>query len=345
MGCANKTHKIEMVANLPINNFDHDHSPTADRPQPDDWLYDRAVLQWIANPSLSKQLPLLYQIFGWYSNLYFQLTKQNYLKGGRRLFRFISATFAKIFPDRDLELQLTNYRVFLNPTDMRLFQVVNELSDRDTDISVLGHLLQEGDTFLDVGANHGSFAIVASKLVGASGLVIAVEPQPRLAKAVEKSLTANALGKFQIYNLAVGDRDGEIELLVPLGTSGSAGIFPEHSATHDHHKITVPLRRFDQLVDWRSFTGKAMLKLDVEGSECAFLTGAREMITALKPNLIIEVHPQSLKAAGATGDRLKQLLTELGYDHYAELHEYDRLYPLEHLNTSKQRNVMIVSAV
>ena len=233
-----------MVANLPINNFDHDHSPTADRPQPDDWLYDRAVLQWIANPSLSKQLPLLYQIFGWYSNLYFQLTKQNYLKGGRRLFRFISATFAKIFPDRDLELQLTNYRVFLNPTDMRLFQVVNELSDRDTDISVLGHLLQEGDTFLDVGANHGSFAIVASKLVGASGLVIAVEPQPRLAKAVEKSLTANALGKFQIYNLAVGDRDGEIELLVPLGTSGSAGIFPEHSATHDHHKITVPLRRF-----------------------------------------------------------------------------------------------------
>jgi FkbM family methyltransferase len=205
----------------------------------------------------------------------------------------------------------------------------------------LSHLLKEGDTFLDVGANHGSFAIVASKLVGTNGLVIAVEPQPRLAKVIEKSLAANAVCKFHIYNLALGDRDGEIELLVPIGTSGSAGIFPEHSATHAHNAITVPLRRFDQLVDWRNFTGQVMLKLDVEGSECAFLEGAREMITTLTPNLIIEVHPTSLKAAGATGDRLKQLLSELGYDHYAELHECDRFYPLVQLNTNQQRTVMI----
>jgi hypothetical protein len=149
------------------------------------------------------------------------------------------------------------------------------------------------------------------------------------------------LCKFHIYNLAVGDRDGEIELLVPIGTSGSAGIFPEHSATHDHNTIKVPLRRFDQLVAWQNFTGRVMLKLDVEGSECAFLEGAREMITTLKPKLILEVHPNSLKAAGSTGDRLKQLLIELGYDHYAELHECDRLYPLTSLNTNQQRNVMI----
>jgi len=329
-----------MITNLP-NQFDH-HANASDRPQPDDWLYDRAVLQWLSNSTLTTQLPLPYQLFGWYSHLYFQLTKQNYLKGGRGLFRFISKVFSRFYPDRDLELELTNYRVFLNPTDMRLFQVVNELSERDTDIAVLSHLLKEGDTFLDVGANHGSFAIVASKLLGADGLVIAVEPQPRLAKAIEKSLSANALCKFHIYNLAVGDRDGEIELLVPIGTSGSAGIFPEHSATHDHNAIKVPLRRFDQLVDWQNFTGRVMLKLDVEGSECAFLEGARQMITSLKPKLIIEVHPNSLKAAGATGDRLKQLLLELGYKHYAELHEWDLLYPLENLNTSQQRNVMIV---
>lgn len=329
-----------MITNLP-NQLDHHANNANDRPQPDDWLYDRAVLQWLANPNLTKQLPLPYQFFGWYSHIYFQLTKQNYLKGGRELFRFISRIFARFYPDRDLELELDNYRVFLNPTDMRLFQVVNELSDRDTDISVLSRLLKEGDTFLDVGANHGSFAIVASKLVGANGLVIAVEPQPRLAKAIEKSLNANALCKFHIYNLAVGDRDGEIELLVPIGTSGSAGIFPEHSATHDHNAIKVPLRRFDQLVDWQKFTGQVMLKLDVEGSECAFLEGARAMLTALKPKLIIEVHPHSLRAAGATGDRLKQLLIELGYNHYAELHQCDHLYPLTSLNTSQQRNVMI----
>jgi FkbM family methyltransferase len=313
--------------------------------RPDDWLYDRAVLAWILDPSLRRQLPFLYRVFGWYSNLYFKFTGYQYLAGGRQLFRFLSTTFQKLSPEQYLELNIAGYRVFLNPIDMRLFQVVNEIASPNADTKILTQLLSDGDTFLDVGANHGSFAIVASKLVGVNGFVLAVEPQPRLAKAVEKSLTANAVGKFQIHNLAVGNTDGEIELLVPIGTSGSAGIFPEHSAIDRHQVIKVPLRRFDDLVDWQKFTGKVVLKLDVEGSECAFLLGASQMIRALKPKLIIEVHPNSLKAAGATGDELKQLLQSLGYTHYVELDSEDkRTFCLEDLNTNLQRNVLMSMA-
>jgi FkbM family methyltransferase len=325
-----------------IHNFPN--TKVSKRTQPDDWLYDRSVLGWILNPNLRKQLPFLYRIFGWYCKLYFGLTGKSYLRGGRELFRFLSNIFYRLSPDQYLELKLSGYQVFLNPTDMRLFQVVNELASVETDTRVLSGLLSEGDTFLDVGANHGSFAIVASKMVGEKGFVLAVEPQPRLAKALEKSLTANAICKFQIYNLAVGDTDGEIELLVPIGTSGSAGIFPEHSATHQYKTFTVPLKRFDELVDWQNFTGKVVLKLDVEGSECAFLSGARKMIAALKPTLIIEVHPTSLRAAGATGDQLKKLLQELGYKYYAEIADRDRTFALEDLNTNIQRNVVMMMA-
>ncbi len=169
--------------------------------QPDAWLYDRSVLGWLFNPKLNQQLPFLYKIFGLYCKAYFLLTGQNYLRGGRELFRFLSSIFYKLSPDQFLELQLAGYKVFLDPIDMRLFQVVNELASNDTDTRVLTKLLSEGDTFLDVGANHGSFAIVASKLVGANGFVLAVEPQPRLAKALERSLTANAL--FSPRNLGL----------------------------------------------------------------------------------------------------------------------------------------------
>ena len=325
-----------------IHNFPN--TKVSKRTQPDDWLYDRSVLGWILKSNLRNQLPFLYRIFGWYCKLYFGLTGKSYLRGGRELFRFLSNIFYRLSPDQYLELKLSGYQVFLNPTDMRLFQVVNELASEETDTRVLSGLLSEGDTFLDVGANHGSFAIVASKMVGEKGFVLAVEPQPRLAKALEKSLTANAICKFQIYNLAVGDTDGEIELLVPIGTSGSAGIFPEHSATHQYKTFTVPLKRFDELVDWQNFTGKVVLKLDVEGSECAFLSGARKMIAALKPTLIIEVHPTSLRAAGATGDQLKKLLQELGYQYYAEIADRDRTFALEDLNTNIQRNVVMMMA-
>jgi len=312
--------------------------------QPDDWLYDRSVLGWILDPTLRRQLPFLYKVFGWYCNLYFNITGKSYLIGGRGLFRFLSGLFYKISPDRYLEMKLAGYQVFLDPLDMRLFQVVNELASQDTDTRILPQLISEGDTFLDVGANHGSFAIGASKLVGASGFVLAVEPQPRLAKALGKSLTANALCKFQVYNLAVGDTDGEIELLVPVGTSGSAGVFPEHSATHKFNALKVPIKRFDDLVEWQNFTGKVLLKLDVEGSECAFLSGASKMIKALKPKLIIEVHPTSLKAAGSTGARLKELLQELGYTNYMEIDDSDRIFALEDLNTNIQRNVVMLMA-
>lgn len=311
---------------------------------PDAWLYDRSVLGWVLDPKLSKQLPFLYQIFGFYCYLYFNLTGKSYLKGGRELFRFLSSILFKLSPDKYIEMQLSGYQVFLDPLDMRLFQVVNELATKDTDTRVLSHLLSKGDTFLDVGANHGSFAIVASKLVGSNGFVAAVEPQPRLAKALEKSLAANALCKFQIHNLAVGNSDGEIELLVPIGTSGAAGVFPEHSATHKYNALKVPLRRFDDLVDWQGFTGKVLLKLDVEGSEYAFLTGASNMIKSLKPTLIIEVHPTSLKAAGSTGTKLKDLLIELGYTNYSEINDSDRTFALADLNTDTQRNVVMMMA-
>ncbi|NJR66724.1 MAG: FkbM family methyltransferase [Leptolyngbyaceae cyanobacterium CRU_2_3] len=207
------------------------------------------------------------------------------------MFGFISSLFVRLSKQDYLKISLSEYEVFLNPIDVRFFQVVNELSSEDSDVRVLHSLLSEGDSFIDVGANHGSFSIVASKLVGAAGFVTSIEPQPRLAKLVNKSLALNALCNFQVHQIAVGEFDGEIELLVPQDTSGSAGIYPEHSGTHNHNILKVPVKRFDDLMDWRILPGKTLVKLDVEGSEIAFLTGARQMIISRRPKLILEIHP------------------------------------------------------
>lgn len=308
---------------------------------PDGWIYNRPILEWMFEPSLGQQLPFLYQIFRAYSYGYFQLTHQTYLKGGRKLFYFLSWLLDQVSPRSDLQFTLPNYELFVDPSDARFFQVINELTHEDSDVQVLAHLLSAGDTFIDIGANHGSFSIAASKQLGANGLVISVEPQPRLGHVVQKSLAANALCDFQFYPVAVGNRDGEIELLIPRGTSGSAGIFAEHSATDQFETVKVLIKRFDDLVNWREFPGKVLIKLDIEGSEDAFLAGAACLITSLKPTLIIEIHPGTLKAAGTTGDKLKQVLQDLGYLSYAEMTCLDRKFPLHGLNTQTQRNVVM----
>jgi FkbM family methyltransferase len=308
--------------------------------KPDAWIYNYAVLAWIFEPALGNQLPILYQIFRVYAYCYFRITHAPNLKGGRPLFQFLASILGKI-TSRDFKITLPDYEIFVDLLDARFFQVVNELKNSHSDIQVLSHLLSTGDTFMDIGANHGSFSIAASKLVGTKGRIISVEPQPHLAKIVEKSLAINALGDFQVHAIAVGNLDGEIELLIPRGTSGSAGIFAEHSATEQFKGIMVPLKRIDDFIEWQSLTGKVLIKLDIEGSESAFLMGAAKMIKQLKPTLIMEIHPGTLKASNITGEDLKQLLQELGYKNYAEIDHLQVTFPLSSLNTLKQRNIVI----
>jgi FkbM family methyltransferase len=308
--------------------------------KPDAWIYNYSVLAWIFEPALGNQLPLLYQIFRVYAYCYFHITHNLDLKGGRPLFQFLASILGKI-NQREFKIALPDYEIFVDLLDARFFQVVNELKNPHSDIQVLSQLLSAGDTFIDIGANHGSFSIAASKLVGITGRVISVEPQPHLAKIVEKSLSINALGDFQVYAIAVGNVDGEIELLIPQGTSGSAGIFAEHSATDQFTGIMVPLKRIDDFIEWQDWAGKVLIKLDIEGSESAFLMGAAKMIKQLKPTLIMEIHPGTLKASNITGEDLKQLLQELGYRHYAEIDHLQVTFPLTSLNTLKQRNIII----
>ncbi len=308
---------------------------------PDAWIYTLEVLRWIFEPALGNQLPFSYQIFRSYAYCYFQLTRQTYLNGGRELFQFLVNYLERNSSDPELKFNLPNCQIFVDRFDARFFQVINELTNPQSDLLILSQFLSAGDTFIDIGANHGSFAIAASKLVGRDGRVIAIEAQPHLARILEKSLSINAIGDFKVYPVAVGNVEGEVEFLIPSGTSGSAGIFAAHSATAQFNAITVPIKRFDDLVMWQDFTGKTLLKLDIEGSETEFLLGAAKMIAELKPTLIIEIHPGTLKAASTSGESLKILLQNLGYREYAETENLKEKFPLANLNTKVQRNIVI----
>jgi len=55
--------------------------------------------------------------------------------------------------------------------------------------------LRPGDVFVDIGANIGFLSIMASKRVGASGLVVAIEPSSREYGRLLANLTRNQVGK------------------------------------------------------------------------------------------------------------------------------------------------------
>ena len=85
------------------------------------------------------------------------------------------------------------------------------------DMGFVLHALQPGDLFLDVGANVGSYTILASGACGAES--IAIEPDPLTARALERKVDANELSaKVLIIQSAVGDAEGEITFTTGMDT-------------------------------------------------------------------------------------------------------------------------------
>ncbi|MGB2924472.1 MAG: FkbM family methyltransferase [Limnothrix sp.] len=308
---------------------------------PGSWIFSRDILAWLNDKELTQQLPLPYQKFAEECNQYFQENDAFQIKDGSHQFQELVAACRSTDSEKQLGLQLPHCQIFLNLEDPRFFQVVNELLSEETDKKVVKELLKPGDSFFDIGANHGSFSIIASQILGDRGTITAVEAQPTLANLVRQSLAANVKCEFEVYQIALGDHAGEIDFMIPVDSSGSAGIFAGHSATHQYKKVTVSLQRFDDLVDSKKFKPNGLMKLDIEGSEYSFLQGASRTVRELKPKIILEINPGTLKASGVGIEKLKGLLEALGYRFYTEVSNLDARFALESLKADSQRNIVV----
>jgi FkbM family methyltransferase len=232
--------------------------------------------------------------------------------------------------------------MYINLEDPRFLGVGYEIINEDIH-KILSLFIKKGDTFIDIGANQGAFSMYASTLVGPTGLIISVEPQPQLAHNIHKSLENKSVCKYQVHQMAMGDSNGDIELIVPQSSSGSAGIYHEYSGIDRHNKIKVPLRRFDDSIDWKNLPGFVFLKLDIEGSEYAFIKGAMEMLRTLKPVLYMEINPITLSASGTKVKDLSSIFTNLGYTHYQYLNKLEKFFEIKNLNADVQKNILIVN--
>ena len=308
---------------------------------PPRWLFRRQVVKWTGDPALRRQLPLLYRALGIYCSLYFKIMPQSsYLPLGSVLVKALSVIQSLLPDDGYRRIEVGDVQICLDMTDSRFLKVVNELKS-DWNTSVLEHFLQEGDTFIDVGANQGGYSVIAGELVGTAGQVIAFEPQKRLARAVKRSLR-NSPANYEVHQIALGDVNEEVELIIPDAYSGRAGLFSDFSGASNHHSNKVYLRRFDDYMHGVDFTGKVFIKLDIEGSEYKFLRGASKIIRHKTPYILMEVNPVALRASDTSFEDLKSLLSNIGYKNYIYVEDTSKKYPIDSLSFKNQRNIVVV---
>lgn len=298
-------------------------------------------MDWFACTELAHSLPLGFRSLAAYFRLVSGATGSG-VRGGSFLLRRVSHLRRLAARPDDALVSVRGRRWCVRLSDPRILWALEELVTPRAEFSALGALLGPGDTFVDLGANQGAFSFRALEVLGATGRLVAVEPQPWLAANLRRSFAANGQAPTDVFELALGERAGEARFFVPEAGSGSAGLFPAHSAAQEHAVISVKVASLDEALPWRSYPGRVVAKLDLEGAEVACLRGAREFLRARRPALLLEVSPPTLQAAGQRADDLVRELGALGYTRTIEPDEYPRAGPLERLLSGGQRNVFVL---
>ncbi len=184
----------------------------------------------------------------------------------------------------------------------------------EDEIHFVRALLRPGERVLDVGANHGVYALAMASVVSEQGRVLAIEPSARVAARLTASARANGFSQLSVLTCAVSDRRGEAVL--QLGASSELNALA-HGAAADAGGERVTLETIDELARANGMSDVAFVKLDVEGEELKALAGARTLIAEAAPLWMVEHKHGDRENVGlaeslsASGHRLFRLVPGL----------------------------------
>lgn len=165
------------------------------------------------------------------------------------------------------------------------------------DMMMACHLLRKDDLFVDVGANIGSYSILASGLAAAN--VIAFEPDPETAALFRRNIEVNSLQSLvELHESAAGDCEKVIQFTVGQDTVNRVA---EHDRAQTRGVLQTTLDNV--LADKHPL----MMKADVEGYEENVIRGAEQTLRnpSLKVVLLETVTPWTAKALSSHGFHIR----------------------------------------
>ena len=190
--------------------------------------------------------------------------------------------------------------------DLSLYHQFLKFGLYEPDISrYIMNTLKTGDVFVDVGANSGYYSLLASSLVGKSGLVYSFEPHPETFERLKYNINLNEMENIRAYNIALSSYDGKGTLNISRSSDGlnSLKYIPLASG-----KIEINVGKLDNILPNVIIN---TLKIDAEGAEIDIIHGASELISRSKSlKIIFEIDKEE------TGQKLLDELTRLGFNSY-----------------------------
>lgn len=178
----------------------------------------------------------------------------------------------------------------------------------------VSRFLRAGMTVLDIGAHHGLYTLLASKLVGAKGRVFAFEPSPRERKALRWNVALNRCKNVVIEELALGNEEGERNLYVVNGHETGCNSLRPPAVPGATSPVAVRVCSLDRWLGPRGVKTVDFIKLDVEGGELSVLQGAQRLLeSAPRPVILVEVQDIRTQPWGYRASEIIRYLSGKGY--------------------------------
>jgi FkbM family methyltransferase len=174
----------------------------------------------------------------------------------------------------------------------------------------MSDVIKAGDTVVDIGANRGNFAVVASHLLGNMGKVICFEPNPNCIRVLDNAIASNHLENVFINRIGLGDRDEELTLSVPIFNSGEGTFGRSAYGNELTYQVRAQVKLGDKLL---ANERPSLIKIDVEGFECKVIAGLAETIGRNHPIILTEVVATHLERCDASVANLMALMQSFGY--------------------------------
>ena len=161
--------------------------------------------------------------------------------------------------------------------------------------------LEPHETFVDVGANIGSYTLRMAKKYP-KNKIIAIEAHPDNYSALLKNIQLNSFDNITAINKAVADHQGNIDMYeryhsgTHLGTDlysiSDSFIHPSNIVKPGSNVIKVECDTLDNML---SICNDSMvLKIDIEGAEVMALQGAKSIFQRVR-RIIVEIHGNNLE--------------------------------------------------
>jgi FkbM family methyltransferase len=173
------------------------------------------------------------------------------------------------------------------------------------ELALLLSVIEPGDFIFDVGAHIGTFAAPMAGRVGPSGKVLAIEALPINFDVLTRNVTTLGLhGRISPVCATIG-RPGAVyrPQFMPRNT-GAAFLVQSSGESRSSTKT------LDELAAETFFP--RIIKLDIEGLECAALQGAAKILSRF-PILYIEINNDALRRYGNTVGELDDFLSNRNY--------------------------------